>query len=654
MKRSISFFCLLVLLLLGLDTVQAQRPPIGRPSTPSGGPPAGASGGGEQRGVEVDTFEIFYFFADNPNQDIPFSDSTLGNYFRQYDPVRRRALDYKHLGNLGSAHAPIVFEPASRRGFDLGLRQYDLYMTTSSSLPYYRLEKPHTNVSYTAGSEQADSYSTAQFSRNFANGLNFTLEFNRISQLGQRQQLPNQNSRNTAFATGLWRHSRNGRYDGFLSFANNTIEQEDNGGLLREPQSGGEFGSPSSALVFLLDAGTRHFHRELSYTHYYRFGGGQDTLGKTFRSYTISHQILSDNSNYKFSDQYDAGEDSNFYTLFPAFLPDPRGVRFFLQHRKLENSFRLATFKLDQARRDQARNQRDLLEVGAIHTWNRLEQAGTDSTINNLFLTGRYRLNPNERLLINLYGHLGLWDNAGDYRFSGQLFFDFKKLGSLNLKAVNQLSLPTLMEHRLYLTERLVYENDFNKTLSTSLSAAYSLPQFKLEISGHYHLLNNYIYFDTLGLPRQTGLPISIAQLIIQKDFKLGPMHLDNVVALQQASSDFIRLPSIYTKHSLYYAGKWFKVLTVSVGIDLRFNDSYFGDYYNPVTGQFQLQDRALVEFYPAADAFFSMQVTKFRAFFKWENATAALIDDRLFYQTAFYGHPSSVFRIGLKWRFLN
>ncbi len=648
--KSRIFHILPLLILFIPDILPAQQPDFlsgtsGRSSSRSGG---------EQSDLEVDTFEIFYFFADNPNQEIPYSDSTLGDYFHQYDPVRKRDLDYRHLGNLGSAHQPIVFEAPWRRGFDVGLHQYDLYMTPGSEMPYYRIERPYSNVSYTQGSEQADGYVTAEFSRNFANGLNYSLDYKRINQLGTQGQYPNQNNRNTAFTNGMWYESRNGRYDGFLSFAANTIQQEDNGGILAEPITQGQFSSPSSADVFLETARTRHAHREFMYTHYYRFGGGQDSLRGLRRSYTISHQAIFNNSTYKYFDDYNEAQDSNFYNSFPAMLPDPRGTRLFFRHRKLENSLRLATFKLDSRNRERARNQRDLLEVGAAHSLHRIEQAGADSTLNNLFLTGKYRFNPNERLRINLYGHFGLWDNAGDYRAEGNLFFDFKKVGSLSLGAINQLYSATLMEHRLYLSEREIYRNDFSKTLATTLSGTYALPAFKLEITGRYHLLNNYIYFDTLGLAQQTGIPIGIAQLIIKKDFRVGSFHLDNIVALQQATEDFVRLPSIYSKHSLYYGGKWFQVLDVRVGIDLRFNNSFYAPYYNPVTGQFQLQDSREVEFYPAADAYFSMRVTKFRAFIKWENVTAAIPGQGLFYQTAYYAHPSSVFRLGLKWRFLN
>ena len=149
-------------------------------------------------------------------------------------------------------------------------------------------------------------------------------------------------------------------------------------------------------------------------------------------------------------------------------------------------------------------------------------------------------------------------------------------------------------------------------------------------------------------------MPISIGQLIVEKNFNLfWNLHFDNLFALQQSSQEVLRLPTFFGKHSFYYAGKWFRVLDVKLGVDLRYNEAFRANYYNPISGQFQLQDEQTIPFYPAADAFFLMKVTRFRAFFKWENGTAAFLDD-YFYQTALYPYHRAVFRIGINWRFLD
>jgi Putative porin len=60
-----------------------------------------------------------------------------------------------------------------------------------------------------------------------------------------------------------------------------------------------------------------------------------------------------------------------------------------------------------------------------------------------------------------------------------------------------------------------------------------------------------------------------------------------------------------------------------------------------------------LVDFYPAVDAFGAFQVTKFRAFVKWENLTRFILGDQLFFLSSYYPVPPSTgFRIGLKWFF--
>lgn len=633
-------------------------------------PPTSTQQGGESEGPDSesgavifdddydnrDTFGVFSFYSLNPNNESPFSDSLLTKFYHQYDPTRNRAWDYANLGIVGSAHLPLIYEPRFRKGFDVGYHQYDLYLTPAYKLPYYRLEKAYTNVAYMQGAEQTDAQFEAQFSRNFANGLNYSLDYNRIAQQGQLNQFPQQNNRITAIATGMWFHSQKGRYDGFLAYAANTVDHEDNGGVTLEPVLNGLTATPSSAQVNLDNAGTRHTHREFSYTHYYRFGGEEDTIkGGQKRAFTLSHIGRYQLSQYKYADdQLDA--DSSYYRFFQV---DQRGVRHFLRHSQLQNDFRLSTFKLRSDSTSRERKQRDLLELGLSHTVHGLNQELGDTTINNLFASGQFTFNPSDRLRVEAYAHLGLWGNAGDYRASGTLFFDLRKLGALRVQFVNQLYNPTFTQNQFVVSQRRVWQNDFKKTLETSLVGAYSLPAFQFSVTGGYHLLSNYIYYDTLAQAVQTGVPASIFQLIVQKDFRLGNFHLDNTVALQQSTEDFIRLPGIYGKHSLYYQGKWFGVLNVKIGADLRFNNTYDGYYYQPLTGQFRLEDQQAIDFYPATDAFFAMRVTRFRAYIKYENFGNLFYkpsnpERQLYYQIATYAQPTAAIRWGIKWRFVD
>ena len=78
------------------------------------------------------------------------------------------------------------------------------------------------------------------------------------------------------------------------------------------------------------------------YTHYYEVWRRTGFHPLPRRSYIlIAHHTIFDNSTYKYYDEYDQAQDFSFYNFFLSFLPDLRGTRFYLKHRKLENSLRL-------------------------------------------------------------------------------------------------------------------------------------------------------------------------------------------------------------------------------------------------------------------------------------------------------------------------
>ncbi len=765
-SRKLLFF----FFLLNAATVFGQRLPGGG----GGGFGSFGSGGGSRSGlVTRDTSEIYYFYADRPNEISPFKDSLLGN-FHQYDPIRQQGFDQAHLGNLGSAHHPLFYQPTFRQGFDVGQHQFDLYQMQTSDIRYYKLTQAYTQAGYSQGPTQADAYTNLRFSRNFADGINLSLEHRRINNAGA---FDNQKAVNSDVAVGLWYHNKYNTYDGFFSFVINSVEQQDNGGLASGEDT--VFTDAFRLDVNLQEANTRHANKEYAYTQYFylnkilsaesikrrsakrqskkeakekrkeerrlaklmakdsslvmpdslrtvdslKINTPKDSLSKKpanaptknnkrptpqtnkqqpppagkrptapskdklpstqrpaarppnqeprtknqeprtppslpeGRIFTLYHQIAWRTDSYKFSA---LPADSLF---FNDFWVDKRGARHFLETKKLQNTVKLQTFKLRQSRPDSTGRsvpaESDLLEVGLLHSLNVVNQEPVDTAnLQNLFLMGSFNFSPNDRIRIRTYGHLGIGANAGDFRLSGDLFLNFKKIGKLQLEAVNQLSTPSLLSHRFYISAQKIWENDFSKTLETSLKGTYSLPAFDFSISGQYHLVDNLVYFDTASIARQNSGVVSIFQLTIQKGFHAGPVHLENWLGIQESTSDVLRLPTFYSKHSLYFEGLIFKkAMLARFGVDARLTTGYTPYGYQPLTGQFHLQNSQALPFTPLVDAFLSFKVKTFRFFFKVENVLTFFTKE-YYYQTAGYaqafGYVNGGLRFGVNWRLVD
>jgi len=724
----------------------------------------------------VDTFGVFYFFVDNPNEETLFSDTLLAG-FQQYDPIRNRDFEYTNLGNQGSPARPLFFQPAFRKGFDIGFHQFDIYRIDKTNIPYYRLQNPFTRAAYSQNNKDNLNFK-GEYSRNFADGINMSIYALRSNHVGQFR---NQRARNTSFANNWWYHDKRGKYDGFFAIVSNSNLHLYNGGI--EPsQENITVQNPITLTVNIEDgATTKYTQRSFTYTHYYKLIGAVPTvpaappiqsrrgarppgsfppssltprdslmldslmhpqksgkltldttnlvtrdslittpvptdtlinetnpsdsivppvesivkdtlfkdsirgdvtlgdlgLGKRFsadslgvdgpipnippppplisnqsgppkRAITLGHQLGYHSDRYLFSD---TSPDTSFYDL--KYVTSQRGIRNFIHHQKIENDFRISTFKLRDDN-GKSRNQRDLLEAGLTHTLHFVTQENEQRTLNNLFLHGRFNFNPRNRLKINTYFHYGLLANLGDYRVDGNLKYNLPTLGSLEVGLVQQAYSPSLISNRLLLSETLVWENDFNKIFETSLKATLSIPRFELEISGQYHLINNYQYFGTDGTPQQTGTAINVGQLMVKKHFKLWKFHLDNTIILQQTTNTVLRMPKLLTKQSFYFAGFLLKrALFSHVGIDFRLNNDFRGDAYFAPTGQFQLQDESVLRAYPLLDIFVNFKVKEFRFFAKYENLTRQWYPV-LAYQTYLQPERFSFFRFGVSWRFLN
>jgi hypothetical protein len=598
----------------------------------------------------ADTTAVFYLFASAPERIYPDGDTLPGATFRMYDPARRPIIDWGTLGNIGASARPLFFQTDVRRGVQTGYRVFDLYYLRADDLPFYPNSRALTDLFVSQGQRQSDLMVRAKFSRTFARGVNFSLLHQSMVNIGQYQY---QAARHMALTFGLW-YPVSRRFDSFLIAARNVSRQQENGGLADPSEiAGGLFGGPITASIRLpdLQALTRHAYTDLTWINHWTPVGDSAARKRALR---LTHRTDWSTGRFKFSDPgsrpgVPLRNDSAF---FDTFLVDQRGIRHYAELRRLDNSIELATFK-----RKSPQAPSDMLAVGVQHTLFRWRQEPfADTALQNLFLTGRLLIAPSARFGLWANGSAGLLANFGEYQLHGQLRLNLGVAGELQAALISQRYPPTLLAHRLGVSQRPFWQNAFEKPVENMLSATYLLPVVGLSVTAQTHQMNNYLYFDQRGLPAQTGAPLQVAQLLVREHLRWKRLRLDLTLAAQRFNrTDVVRLPEWFIKGALYHSGYLFqKRLLLEAGIDFRMNSAFQADAYQPLTAQFHLQDGFIAQSYPWIDVFAAFKVQAFRFFFRYENLTTLWADNRLFFQTAYYAQPFGAIRFGIAWRFLD
>ena len=608
--------------------------------------------------ITPDTTKLHYFYpVDLSQKYLQFDTSIYDNH--KFAPSRRQQFPYATTGILGGAAHPMFFEEKYQRGVDLGLHQYDLYQVHNDQLRFYESLNGYAKARYAAGAEQADGYLDFNMSRKFDKGYYIATEIDRIFQLGTRNQFEHQNLKNLGFLVGVGYRPEDSKYKAFLLQSSNVQEVFENGGIREENLDA------LSERVNLNVAETRHDVKEFKFIHSLNFQKRPDSTGRKKRSFTISHQLSYRWADYKFFDERPpfAGTDSSFYK---SLVSDERGIRFYTEHNTFRNQFSLLTFKNNESKK-----RRDYLEAGIDHRFHSIDLQPETIKRNNLFLFGKWRVEPNKSLKFNALGHFGILDNAGDYRVEGKLGIEIPKVGKVKGSFINQLNSPSVLHERFNLNFEPLWENDFTQTLSTTVKGSIQPAQIKsglfnlnIETGIKYDLLNNYIYFDSLSVPNQTSIPISIFKFWADVDVQFYKFHLDNSVAFQSFSeSNLFQLPRFYSENSFYFEDYLFKdELGLRIGIESRFFGPYQPMGYQPLTGQFYLQNEFSTNSYPALNIFASLKRKRFQGYLVIENAQEYFggetltnnFSQRYYYEVANYPYYPSMIRWGVVWEFFN
>ena len=611
----------------------------------------------DQEGVNrlllPDTAVLYYFHADDLSETKVRFDTVLNNVWK-FSPARRQKLPHAVAGILGGASFPMFYNEAYRRGVDIGFHQYDLYQKEGMDIKFYESESGYTDARYTAvGNDQRDGFLEVEWGRKFEDGYVFSAEANRIFQTGSANHFNHQAIKQYNFLVGAGYAEKDSPYKAFLLYAGNSSEAEENGGI---PFEDPDAATPFSEETVTTSGFSRSGDQAFSLLHYLGFFGKPDAAGQK-RNFTLSHQLTYRTADYRFSETNPsvAGIDSTYYNAFPF---DDRGIRFYLEHVLVQNKIALQTFKNN---RNKGRN--DLFEIGIDHQFHRIRQSPDSSIFNNLFLFGNWKIKPRKSLKFNALAHFGVLKNAGDYRLEANTEINYDDWAKLTGSFVNQLYEPSLVQEQLNVNFISVWDRDFKKTLSTSVKGDLELPKLNLNLGLNYHLLNNFVYFDTLSFAKQTEVPISVLQFYTRLNLKLGKFYLDNLVGIQTVSERFLSLPNFYGESSLYFKDYIFKnKMGFKIGVDARLLGSYKPLTYNPVTGQFHLQESQTIRPYPALTGFVILKRKRFQFFLLSENfqeffGASNLINNygqRYYYEVANYPFAGNSVRFGVQWELFN
>ena len=269
------------------------------------------------------------------------------------------------------------------------------------------------------------------------------------------------------------------------------------------------------------------------------------------------------------------------------------------------------------------------------------------------------------------YKNYFTWNAGGDYTFAGAEindfgidgnitanFFPFRraKNSPLTLKGHFETSLrePDYYEQHIY-TNHYKWDNDFSKISKTKVEASVSVPKWKLAASFGYALLDNNIYYDTLGIVRQNTAPMSVMTAELKKDFKLGNFHFDHKAMFQLSSNEEVMpLPMLALNFRYYLQFDVVKnVMQMQIGANAWYTTKWYAPAYNPVIGVFHNQNKEEYGNCPYVDAFVNVQWKRVSLFVKAVNVNMGWPLKKADYFTAAgYIATQRTVKFGITWPF--
>ncbi|MDR0430731.1 MAG: putative porin [Tannerellaceae bacterium] len=627
--------------------------------------------------------------------------------------VEAKSVAVGYLGNLGSPTQTKIFSERKESRDFIFADAYDYYITTPENACFYDTKLPYTNIMFaqSGASIKREDQLKGVLTWNFGKKVNIGGEIDYIYSRGQYRS-----NGNSLLSYRLFGSYRSDKYELNAYLSNFNFVNYENGGLTNDnyilnpeqynPGGRGTLDRKSFPVRYY-DTWNRIRGKQYFLTHRYNLGFYKelektDEEGNPLEVYvpvsSIIHTIHYEDNSRRFISNID---------IDSAYLAPAAGVTVYNPNqRKLENVFGLDAGLNDVASAWNLKNTfalslregfQDWVKFGltafarfekrrfklpaAIEglTYDRIQGSGVNpkpATLDfplakiydefSTYLGGELSKRRGSLLTYNARGELCLVGNdLGEFRIDGELgttFPLFGKEASIKANGYIRNVTPAIYQQynhsRYYWWDPGIPENNTPKLKNTQQFHAGGevyLASTQTTLSAGVESIQNYVYFDIDGYPRQHGSNLQVISARLKQDFKYKALGWENEAVYQLSSDkDIIPLPDFSVYSNIYVHFKLAKVLTVQFGADVHYHTQYYAPYYEPATQQFQLQNEKKIGNYPLLNGYVNFHLKQARFFVMGYNLGSLFIDQPEYFSLYHYPLNPMVLKMGISVVFNN
>jgi hypothetical protein len=577
------------------------------------------------------------------------------SFYHNYIPFFKNSISNTFTGNNGGAYISNDFFNRKFNSDFYFAHSFDAYWLMPEQIQYLNTTTPYSMLDYTQSENRMKHNETrfnVIFSQNVNKKLNFGFIYNQTRSQGQYLNQENK-FHNIALLSSYISNK-------FVSHSNvifNRLQTQENGGV--DTLSNGQLPSLSGTLtdnlpVRMDDASNKVRNNNLYTTNEYRIGktidSKTDTAGYVSQIFIprigFIHELeLSDNKR-----KFIKANPRNFFkNIYSDSLKTNDSVRY----SRVTNIFQIKFYEAPDRK----------------YTFGKRAYIGNDQLWYNISTKDGYY----PKKYTNTFVGGGIFRNDGKFwqwEAVGRIYITGYRRGqtelngfvnkplrigrdttSLRIEGSLESIVPEYFDNYFY-SNHFEWANNFSHMNEMTIRSSISSQEFKTTIGANYSLIGNYIYNNDKSLPAQAGSELLILSAYLNKDFDRKHWLVRTQLLVQKASnSSYIHLPAFAGYLSFNYRTLWSKVMYTQIGIDTRFNTSFYADSYDPATARFYLQNKQKIGNYPYIDFHANLKLKRTRFFFILMNSASGILNDKYFVAPD-YPFYLRTFRIGLSWSF--